>query len=606
MKKFLHLFVVAFFCAIASSASAAEGDVTTVLEADFTQFKEGSPESPVAFPNYGTGSFSTYFKGWTTSKIGQGGGSLHIADGGYIQTASLNLSANDGISKVTLRVRAVDSYGGLVKIGIGYSPANSTTQMLEGNTWNEISVILGGGTSSSRVRVEPMLSASGIAIEWLKVEKSENFYPAPTAGQPNQADDTSFTATWSSVTGVTAYYIDVYSYNDKNEKVYFLKNEDCGILRSKKVTGLDPSTTYYYVVRAAKGAVVSADSNEIEVVKVIYNIDTPDTSDATVKEGKATFSWQPVKYADYYIVRLNRYTTLTADTDVKLLSEDFSGVKEGTLGNIEFTYNYKLDNYTKTPGWDGDNLGLADGNMVLTPFGGDTAYLKTPALELGSNNGAFNVTCKLAEGAFGSFHSGNTALLSLINAAGDTLETRQITLKENFNTYKEAFTKGANGAYIAISYKGDYKLFIDEITVEQPKKAGEVVSEIFGITDTEETSYTLDAPAANVKIGYTVTAVGRTVRAGQITDIASDPSKEKFIEATSAIGEIEGDSLTVATAGNGMIAVTAAEAISLTVYDLTGLTLYSGTVAPGRTLIETGLSSLVIVKAGSRTFKLAL
>src|SRR5690606_40508861 len=47
--------------------------------------------------------------------------------------------------------------------------------------------------------------------------------------------------------------------------VYTLEAENVGNVTSYEVTGLDPATTYYYVVRAVAGAETSANSNEIEV-----------------------------------------------------------------------------------------------------------------------------------------------------------------------------------------------------------------------------------------------------------------------------------------------------------------------------------------------------
>jgi len=606
MKKLLHLIVTAVVCFATSTAFADTAPVDTVLNVDFAQFTEGSPTEPVDFPNYGNGSFASYFSGWTSSKLAKAGGSVLIKDGGYMQTSSQNLSAHNGVSKITVSVRANDSYGGIVKISVGYS--SNTSVILEDNEWHEVKVVLDGGTSISRIRVEPNLSASGLLIRYMTVEQSDGFIAAPTAVQPSVADGTSFTAVWSSVRGATNYYLDVYSYNDKNEKVYFLKNEDCGALRTKKVTGLDPNTTYYYVVRASNGTGVSVDSNEIEVVKVIAFLDKPVTTDAVVKDGKATFTWQNVEDADYYLVKLNRYTTLTSDTTINVLTEDFSGVKEGTLGTIEWTYNYKLDNYTKTAGWDGDELGLAEGHMVLTPFGGSTGYLTTPVLDLSDDNGKFDVTYRLAQGAFGTMREGGNAMIYLLSEKGDTIESKQIELKLDFQTYNESFTKGEKGCKISLAYSGDYKIFIDSIAISQFKKAGYVITENFAVANTEDTSYTFDFKAnSNEKVGYTVTAVGRTVRNSKITDIQSDPSEEKFIEGTSAVEGIEAASeVSVKALGSGMISVTANEETAVTVYDFSGRLLLSATAAPGVSTFDLSGEKLVIVKAGAKAFRLAL
>lgn len=51
--------------------------------------------------------------------------------------------------------------------------------------------------------------------------------------------------------------------------VYHLENENVGNVTSYSVTGLNPETTYYYVVRAVAGTETSANSNEIEVTTTV-------------------------------------------------------------------------------------------------------------------------------------------------------------------------------------------------------------------------------------------------------------------------------------------------------------------------------------------------
>ena len=60
----------------------------------------------------------------------------------------------------------------------------------------------------------------------------------------------SFTANWSSVSGATGYRLDVSTSSSFSTYVPGYQNLNVGNATSRSVTGLNPSTTYYYRVRA--------------------------------------------------------------------------------------------------------------------------------------------------------------------------------------------------------------------------------------------------------------------------------------------------------------------------------------------------------------------
>lgn len=91
---------------------------------------------------------------------------------------------------------------------------------------------------------------------------------APVAGTPASLSNTFFTARWIAVPGATGYRLDVSEFIDFSA---MLPNYDnlfvSGGLTSKLVSDLNPSTTYYYRLRAegnsGSGPVVSDNSNTI-------------------------------------------------------------------------------------------------------------------------------------------------------------------------------------------------------------------------------------------------------------------------------------------------------------------------------------------------------
>lgn len=607
MKKFL---ATGLLLAASALQASATDDVTVVLDADFTQFTEGTPAKPVDFPSYGTGSFTSYFSGWYSSKIAKAGGALIIKDGGYVQTKSCNVSAHGGVMRISSRVRMTDAYGGILKISAGYSTAGSTTVMLTDSLWHDVSVVIAGGTSSTRIKVEPSLSASGVLLQNLKVEQSAGFIAAPVAYQPTQADGVSFTARWKSVSGATAYLLNVYSYNG-TEKVYKLKEQNVGTALSYKVTDLDPAVQYYYTVQATNGTGVSDPSEEIRVVKVISSLATPQGLSGKADSVRLQASWLPVKDAQHYVLNVSGVINCVADKEVKLLSESFSKVTEGTLSNIEFTTK-PLSNFTFMPGWEGSELGLAAGHIVISPYG-STGYVATPLLDMEGKDGTVTYSARLACGAFGTMRTGS-ATVSLLNAAGDTLQSKPIELTEGFADYSVTLTSATANCRIAISYNGSYKLFIDSIEVRQLKKAGQKVkcylTEISTPEVAVEYEYGADAAVLGERPSYfllTVSAAAETVVAGEITTIFSEASEP--VEAKIETGAVNGtfaDDVVVSVA-DGLITVSADRTTAVSLYDMSGRILLQTTVAGGTTAtLRPQLKGICILVAGGRAQRVRL
>lgn len=216
MKKLLLLFTL---CVTMLTTTAA-ADVTVVLQQNFAAFTGGSEDAPANVDissALGGNKLRNTLAGWTGKSVYEAGGKLEIADGGNLQTASFNARANSGIVKITARVRMMAETGGIVKLSFGYSKTQQT--IITDREWHDVVFITDGGGGYSYVKVEPYLTFPGILIDEIKVEQSADFFPVPDPNQPSNANGTSFTATWSRVSGATGYLLDVYSKNGQ-EKEY--------------------------------------------------------------------------------------------------------------------------------------------------------------------------------------------------------------------------------------------------------------------------------------------------------------------------------------------------------------------------------------------------
>lgn len=609
-KKLLSSLVLFVFCTCMSFAQDA--DVTVVLDEKFDAFTEGTVDAPattdISTPSYNSKLGQT-LTGWRGSKVYEAGGALMLADGGNVQTTYLNTSTNGGNVRISVDVKCRDSYGGAVKVSLGYS--FNETIVIPDNEWHTVTVITGKGSSSSYCKIEPFLSVSGIIIDNLKVETSEAFVAAPTANQPSIATSAYFYATWSRVTGATAYLLDVYTKNGE-VKEYLLKDEEV-TTTSKRVEGLEEGKTYYYTVRTKKGEYISDYSNEIEVVEVITSVDAPKGLAATnVTASGFTANWEAVAKAAKYEVMLFKTEAIAETTEKKILDEDFSKVTKGTLSDIEFDDKLEeyLDASTNVPGWYAINHCYAAGHIGLSPFG-SKGSITTPALDLSANKGAGKLTINMAEGSYGTYYEGAAVTISLYNGNEETAaETQTVTLEKDFKEYTVEFTKGTAESYIEISYSGSNKLFIDYMNVTTTLNAGDKYTSLVETREVEGNNTSADFSVAfneNTTYSYQVIAYVRTVVNGEIDllgSAASEPVEVKYVPTgvNGITNNGEGTSLRVTDGG---VVVVLDSPAAINVYGMGGQMLKSVHGVKGENSISLA-PGVAIVKAGNKSYKVVI
>lgn len=540
------------FCPVAS-LFAAEGDTIVVLEQNFDVFTEGSEDAPAAtdISSY-TGKLRTTLSGWSGSKVYEAGGCLKIGDNGYIQTTNTNMSAGGGYLRISFRVKSLQSTGGIVRVYLNSSYTVTSEIHLFDSEWTEVEAMASGGSASSYVRLAPYLIADGILIDDLKIEASENFLAAPEATQPTVANGTSFTATWKVVSGATGYLLDVYSKNG-DEKDYVLHDEAVAkpasayaTTHSRQVTGLDAQTRYYFTVRAVRNDVVSAYSNEIEVVKVISSLAAPVAKEATdVTTRGFTANWSAVDDATGYEVSLYRKEILTKDTAVSVFADDFSGFTAGTLTSPDYPSSYALDNYTALPGWSGYLTCSASGYFGISTYG-TPGYICTPAVDLQADGGKFTLTINAAAYYYGTYKDDEVKVY-IYNGQDEKVDSAVITLTGEFKDYTFSSSEGTEETYVYIEYNGSNKFFMDELTLSQQMHAGDVVTTLVDTKDVGNvTSYHFDVDFAdNVSYSYRVSAYAPTVGGSSytgyyVTDIFSNFSNEIVVSAPTGIDNLTG------------------------------------------------------------------
>ncbi|MES2591621.1 MAG: T9SS type A sorting domain-containing protein [Bacteroidota bacterium] len=109
---------------------------------------------------------------------------------------------------------------------------------------------------------------------------------SPLATAASNLTCTSFEANWGSVSGATAYYLDVCTDNTFTTFVATYNNLNTGIVTTHTVTGLLSFQNYFYRVRAENGNGTSLNSNTIAVIMAPVITATP--SSQTICSGDST------------------------------------------------------------------------------------------------------------------------------------------------------------------------------------------------------------------------------------------------------------------------------------------------------------------------------
>lgn len=523
MKKFLSLFLF-LFCTTSLMSAATP---TVIFSEDFSGFTEGSEAEPgtVDISSYTSGKLKQVLPGWSGSKVYEAGGMLKINDYGNLQTAYYDMSANGGIVKITARVKIAGTSSGIVRIKLGYTTHKDF--IFYDNDWHNISFVTFGGTGKTAVTVAPQFCIDGMIIDNLSAETSPDIFPVPEALQPTFANGEAFTARWTRVQNATEYLLDVYTKNG-DTKDYVLKDEKVTTL-DKEIQNLDATKTYYFTVRASNGTAVSDYSNEIKVVKVVYRLDSPVATNATqVTQTSFTANWEVLPRAESYLVNIYKKSKTTEAGLIDLVSDDFSKVTQGTMDEIKFgRIEEYLDDYTKNKGWYGINHAFANGMIVLSPFQ-DPASLQSPKLDMSNDGGNVRVKLNMAAYNFGKYKEDSVTVF-IMDENDNTLDSViQVLSADGFADYTINLTKGTANSYVCVSYKGQYKVYIEDMAVSQIVPAGYEKTELvetLPATGTHLDVTVADPMSDNVSYAYTVQGVAKTVNYyDELEDIFSDES----------------------------------------------------------------------------------
>jgi len=395
-----------------------------------------------------------------------------------------------------------------------------------------------------------------------------------------------FTANWTGRSEIFVYEVDVMRRDEVVPLATYTKQTaslaDCSLA----IAGLQPSTDYYYVVRAVSGDRKSANSPRVYVTTAaptfdMYRAAALDAAD--VRATSFTARWEALAGADNYL--LNVYT------------KEYNEPKRDA---VDFTDGLNLPdgwytNSNKTSGMAG-TYGEARPSLCLSS---DGELLQSPTYA--DDISRLTFWYKAAAGTAG------TLRMELLGAAGTWSALDEIDLSASAGTAAKyespAIEPGSRGVRLTFA-KTAGSLYVDDVVVAHGAAATRVC--VAGYDSREagnSTACAVEGLSPETQYYYTVVACSGSLRSMESDEVAVKTGSSASVdEILSAGGDI------AVSAADGRIVVAnhgAGECVAV-VADVAGRVISTLRVAAGGEASVAVAGGIYVVKAGDRAVKIAL
>lgn len=337
----------------------------TKIDEDFSLWTKGSEDAPDETMIENADEY-TKQKGWTAFRTYQAGGKAYMGydeigdDGpGYLMTPAVDLSDNDGVFKVTFRVKNVNPNAqdqGLQYFILNDDPVNkgmiSAASLPMSTEWQDLELLVDGGVKYTSVM---FLGWQGkVLVDNVKVEKLTYPLAKPKNISFYVSGGGEITAKWNGVDGATSYYVELVD-RDTHQTAADVTTSETS---TKIVTALDTSHEYYVRVTAVNGNDKSFPGTGYSDL-VVNNVAAPIAKEATdISTSGFTANWETSKYAaNYKLAFIRTHTATTNGEQVTYIDDDFSSIPyamedpKGTVQTPDFVTPVSLDNMFQYPGW---------------------------------------------------------------------------------------------------------------------------------------------------------------------------------------------------------------------------------------------------------------
>ena len=241
--------------------------------------------------------------------------------------------------------------------------------------------------------VKPRIAVDAAVAQLVGGQQAAQPPAAPTANAPTVVSQTGFTASWNSVTGATAYRLDVSTSSSFASFLPGYQDLNVSTATSRAVSGLSGGTTYYYRVRAVSQSGVSANSN----VRSVTTLAAAPAAVQSVSAGAITttgfsLGWAAAANATGYLV------DVATDSGFKRFVSGFRNRSVGAVTSVAVTglkantVYYARVRATSAVGVGANSATVTVRTMILTPSASAARSITA---------GGFNATWRSVQGATG-------------------------------------------------------------------------------------------------------------------------------------------------------------------------------------------------------------
>lgn len=410
-----------------------------------------------------------------------------------------------------------------------------------------------------------------------------DFFDAVVAQEATNIEADKATFAWNTVSQANSYLLSVYTKAANGDITYVngYNRIDVGNVSTCDVDGLQPLTTYYYVVYATDGMFTSKASNEVEFTTAdpTLNFKSVVALDATdVFETGFTANWQKLDDADSY--KLTIYTSQLGAPDYETL--DFTGKLEALPANwsTSCTGTYGLS-------------GMCGEATPSLKMDADNAYLQSPVYSKGvrtisfwyrGSNAATTNSLKIYALNGSEWEEVKTISPVLNDAGGQTVS---FDVDRKYTSIKWVYSRPGTG-----------NVAIDDIKIGYGGKMEELpIAGYTGLEVGNVDSYVVEGLEAYGLYAYDVVGYNSeyTSKAGNRISVKLEASGISDIEVDSNVScKVVGESIVVSLGENREM---------VSVYDCYGRVLLAKEQDGGVGQYTVNASGIIIVKVGNRVFK---
>ncbi len=241
--------------------------------------------------------------------------------------------------------------------------------------------------------------------------------------------------------------------------------------------------------------------------------------------------WEPVESARSYSLHVKE--TLDLEENPQRVKETFDGMEDGTYPNaLMQDISSEIDQYTMMPGWSGQNLYQAGGELMIGAYA-TSGVLTTPQVDLTTNSGVVTVAVKIHS------YPGKSVnyTMSLLNNQGIIVASKKDKVTKTETEVIWHVEDCSNATKLSITTDNE-RLFINDLRLLSGNIADDQVwtcgPRDIVIDDIETTEYRVEGLLPDHLYKYTVNVMASD---GYSESLASDEI-EVTTSGTSAVRQI--------------------------------------------------------------------